>query len=117
MSKIQLVLPRASEHIAGAGVLPPLGLISIATFLKSRMSNVVVEVIDGELLPPETLINKLDGSFLGISVTHANYKGAIALSKEAKHKGMRIVLGGPHATTKHKEILKCQDCIDERLKY
>jgi radical SAM superfamily enzyme YgiQ (UPF0313 family) len=112
MSKIQLVLPQGGESISGAGVLPPLGLLSLATYTKSKNPDIAIELFDGELVDHETIKANLEGDFLGLSTTRANYRAALELAKEAKQKGMAVILGGPHATVKHKEILKNQDCID-----
>jgi anaerobic magnesium-protoporphyrin IX monomethyl ester cyclase len=111
MRKIQLAFPSGGSKLSSTGVLPPLGILSLGTYLKRAMPELEVEVLDGELLGDRT-IDLLDGDVLGISTTGANYYNGIVLARAAKRKGMRNVLGGPHATVKHEQILRRQLSVD-----
>ena len=110
--KIQLIFPEGGSKLSSSGILPPVGIISLATYLKSRMSNLEVELFDGEINPQDKIIKSLDADIVGISVTSANYHNALKISKEAKNKQAKVILGGSHATVKHKQILKKRDYID-----
>src|SRR3989338_7215214 len=110
--KIQLVFPEGGSKLSSSGILPPVGIISLATYIKSRKLNLEVQLFDGEVISQKEIIENLDGDLVGISVTGANYHNALEIASEAKKKGAKVIFGGPHATIKHKQILEKQDCID-----
>lgn len=111
-TKIQLVFPQGGSKLSSSGVLPPLGIVSLATYLKKTDPSIDVELFDGEMLDKENITSKLDGNLLGLSVTGANYHNALELAREAKKKGLKVVLGGPQATVRHRQILANRDFID-----
>jgi len=110
--KIQLVFPEGGSKLSSSGILPPVGIISLATYLKSEMPDLDIELFDGEVVDQKEIIDELDGEIIGISVTGANYDNALEIAKKAKNKGAKVVLGGPQAIIKHRQILENQDCID-----
>jgi len=110
--KIQLIFPEGGSKLSSSGVLPPVGIISLATALKNKIPNIEVQLFDGEIIPHCKIIESLDGDIIGISVTGANYHNALEIAREAKRKGAIVIVGGPQATVKHKQILENQNCID-----
>lgn len=112
MTKIQLVFPHGGSRLSSTGVLPPVGITMLATYIKENIPDIEVEAFDGELTNHETIISKLDGDFLGISTTGTNYMESVNIMSSAKEAGMNVILGGPHATIKHKEILKRNKHVD-----
>lgn len=112
MTKVQLIFPEGGSKLSSSGILPPVGITSLATYLKKQDSNVNVQLFDGEVTNQRDIIENLDGDIVGISVTGANYHNALEIAREAKEKGAKVIVGGPQATVKHKQILEKQDCID-----
>ncbi len=110
---IQLIFPSGGSKLSSSGILPPIGIISLATYLKSKRPDLEVQLFDGEVIPQEEIATGLDGAaIVGISITGANYHNALEIAKEAKRKGARVILGGSHATVKHRQILENRDYID-----
>lgn len=92
--------------MAGKGklqrMLPPLGLLSIASYLESK--NISVAVLDlhtDRLTPEETsdYIKKLNPKFIGISVLSSHVKVVTHLLKIIRNQlpDCKIILGGVHA--------------------
>ncbi|MFC1682560.1 B12-binding domain-containing radical SAM protein [Nanoarchaeota archaeon] len=112
MKKIQLIFPEGGSNLSSSGILPPVGIISLATYLKSKRPDLEIQLFDGEITPQREIIEGLNGGLVGISITGANYHNALEIAKEAKRKGARVIVGGSHATVKHKQILHNQRDID-----
>lgn len=110
--KIQLIFPEGGSKLSSSGILPPVGIISLATYLRSKRPDLEIELIDGEVTPQDKITEDLNSDFVGISVTGANYHNALEIAREAKRKGAKVILGGSHATVKHRQILQNQREID-----
>lgn len=110
--KTQLVFPSGGSRLSSSGILPPVGIISLATYLKSKRPDLEVQLFDGEIIPQKEIIENLNGKIIGISVTGANYHNALEIAREAKKRRAKVIMGGSHATVKHKQILQNQSCID-----
>ena len=110
--KIQLVFPEGGSKLSSSGVLPPVGIISLATYLRSKRPNLEIQLFDGEVTAQDGIIASLNGNIVGISITGANYHNALEIAKEAKRRGAKVILGGSHATVKHRQILEKQTEID-----
>ena len=110
--KTQLVFPKGGSKLSSSGILPPVGIISLATYLKGKRPDLEVQLLDGEITSQEEIIGSLNGNIVGISVTGENYHNAIEIAREAKKRGAKVILGGSHATVKHKQILQTQSDID-----
>jgi len=110
--KVQLVFPEGGSKLTSSGILPPGGIISLATYLKSRRPDLEVELFDGEATPQREIMGRLGGDLVGLSVTGANYHNALEMAREAKKAGAKVILGGSHATPKHRQILQNQGVID-----
>lgn len=90
-------------------VLPPLGLLYLASFLEKNKHK--VQIIDTQLnnwSPSETAEQaaKSKAHIVGIYCNTSNYKHAVIVADELKKmKNVMTVFGGPHVTTRPKEVL------------
>jgi len=93
---------------------PPLGLLSIATYLKSKFRvKINVRVLDLDVLSHanlESLVSTAD--FVGLSVNSFNYNNALEIARIAKDTGATTVLGGVHSRALGSEILRQRRYID-----
>jgi radical SAM superfamily enzyme YgiQ (UPF0313 family) len=113
--KIQLVQPTTGEYKSNSrsGSYPPLGLVSIATYVKKHNPDTDIEILDGELLTHEEIIQKLDADIVGINANTVTYPQAIKVAKAAKKLNSKIVLGGVYPSALPDLILdKRGDIID-----
>lgn len=111
---IQLVLPPLDDGSCGisrSGSFPPLGLLSIATWLKCK-HGLDAEVLDGEVLSFTEIQERLRGAVVGISVSQLTYRNALRLASSAKRFGSMVVFGGHHATALAETILKARPDVD-----
>ncbi|MCK5624906.1 B12-binding domain-containing radical SAM protein [Candidatus Pacearchaeota archaeon] len=114
--KVQLVFPSGGSKLSSTGVIPPIGIIQLGSYLKSKNPNLDIEVIDGETISQKEIIEKLNGDILGLSITGANYLNSMEIAKYAKQKGVQVVVGGPHSTINHKKILKENSEVDYAIR-
>ena len=94
------------------GMYPPLGLLSIATYLERvHQSRVEVSIIDGDV---ETISNEMfkDADIVGFHANSFNYENVLDLAREAKGYGAKIVLGGPHATVLWMNVMRNRPFVD-----
>lgn len=109
--KVRLVLPKIIKgyEVGYNGILPPLGLIAIATYLKKNIRNIDVEVLDGDILPWKELESRLKGHVIGINTNFGNYLNAVKIANIAKKKGAKVIFGGPPSplTNNYKPITRC----------
>jgi anaerobic magnesium-protoporphyrin IX monomethyl ester cyclase len=89
-------------------IQPPLGIVSIASYLKKHIIDIEIEVIDGKRLSNEELFNKIDAEFLGFSVWYSNYENTIKCIKKIKQSKpwIKIAIGGPHVSFLADRIIK-----------
>jgi radical SAM superfamily enzyme YgiQ (UPF0313 family) len=110
--KIQLVqAPNNYGETRSSGCYPPLGLLSIATYL-FRQLGVKAEILDGEIMSYEEISSRLNADVVGFTVNLLNARNSAVLSMVAKEKGARVVWGGPHSTVRWKQILTNQNSVD-----
>ena len=114
--KVQLIFPEGGSRLSSTGILPPLGIIALGTYLKEKDQNANVDIIDGSIFSKEEIIENLNGKYLGLSVTGVNYLNSLEIAKKAKEKGMIIIVGGPHSTINHKKILEDHPFIDYAIR-
>ena len=81
-----------------AGCYPPIALVALASFLKSKIPDISVEILDGDLLDHQELKSRIRGDLIGISPHILSYHNALSIAGEAKKNGALVVLGGNHAT-------------------
>jgi radical SAM superfamily enzyme YgiQ (UPF0313 family) len=123
-TKIQLVLPpfgKGKSKDILSGWWEPLGLLSIATYLKQCVPNVNIEILSGEVLSFSKIkhkIKKSNPNFFGISPNIVNYRICIELAQIAKLKGAKVVFGGHHATHLARTIVKNRSSlVDVVIRY
>jgi len=112
---IQLVVPPMSNDYYGVSRskdYPPLGLLSIATYLKNKTPSIHVEILDGEILSLKEIEDQIKGDVVGISVNILNYRNALRIARKAKEMGAMVVFGGAHASALSDLILQNRDYID-----
>lgn len=118
MYKIQLINACNDDGASGSGntsCYPPLGLISIASFLTKKAKNfdITVEIIDGQQYNNvDEMLELIDADICGFSVLGFNYKSTLTLTNKAKQNGAKIIWGNDHATHLAKIILKKHSEID-----
>ncbi len=117
MLNIQLIQPPRNEGYDGnsrSACYVPLGLVSIATYLKQKFPFSEVEILDGEFLSMDEITAKLKpDSFVGIETKTPNYESALKIATAAKDRGSRVALGGVYASAIPDRILKYSgDIID-----
>ncbi len=115
MTKIQLIQPTTGPYRSNSrtGSYAPLGLASIATYIKQECPDVVVEIIDGEFQTDEDIAQRLNADIVGINANTVTYPQAINLATIAKKCGAKVVLGGIYASAIPDLILeKRKDILD-----
>jgi anaerobic magnesium-protoporphyrin IX monomethyl ester cyclase len=98
--KVQLVQPTTGEYRSNSrsGCYPPLGLTSIATFLRQECQGLEIEIIDGEFASHEEIVRRLDAEIIGINANTVTYPQAVEIAREAKARGAHVVMGGVYIT-------------------
>lgn len=92
MSRIVLVAP-SSGFLLTDGVLPPLGLMYISSYVEQYGHD--VEIID--LSVDEVNLSGIQADFVGFSITTPQYTEAMRL-KSMIPNDIKVIAGGPHAT-------------------
>jgi len=99
---------------ANDGSYYPLGLFTIATFLKKKLPFLEINIIDLHHIGnynPTAGITAISAS------STLSYKNVLKVAKKAKENNSIVVLGGPHATALPDQILKNRkDYIDFIIK-
>jgi anaerobic magnesium-protoporphyrin IX monomethyl ester cyclase len=110
MLEIQLIQPPRSEGYednSRSACYLPLGLVSIATYLKHQFPDSNIEVLDGEMLSRDEIVGRLKpNSFVGIDTKTPNYESALEIAKKAKRLESIVVFGGVYASAVPDRILK-----------
>jgi len=95
--------------------------LSLATYLRDRMSEAEIRILDGQMLKISDILKELDRitpDIVGLGPIWLNYKNALAIARQSKKIKSRVIMGGHYATGLAKEILAnrgiCSDdyCID-----
>ena len=117
--KVVLVVPRADgdSSLSIRGWPVPLGVLSIATYLKNKITDVSISILDNSILSDDEIIKSLDGDYIGFYATNRNYINSLKLGKIAKERGAIVIFGGPHASVVGKNILNNQYFVDYIIKY
>jgi len=115
--KLQLVNSPLPDHMSDclrSKCYPPLNLVSLATHVENNIRDIDIEIIDGEIINFESLINKINADIVGISSTSLSYESAVKIATIIKEKNpnCQIILGGHHATHQWKNILNNRNCFD-----
>lgn len=111
VKRTRILLVRVNSGIETAPV--PLGLMYIASYLRSKEKNVEINILDGRCkdISQEKLIRFIlnySPDFLGITCMHAEKDEMHALIKAVKNKlpKFTIVLGGPYASADYRNVAK-----------
>lgn len=93
---------------------PPLGILTIASFLKSKLPDLKVEVIDGNYYSDKEIIEKINSKVIGFSCWYSNYLNSLSIAKQLKelHTGIKIIFGGPYISCVGRNILHQNLFID-----
>ncbi|OHB44438.1 MAG: hypothetical protein A2Y13_08550 [Planctomycetes bacterium GWC2_45_44] len=113
--KVQLVfvppriMPKYGE--LGEGISPPLGILSIASYLRKKLPGVEVKITDGLLIGYDNAVREVcdfKPDLLGLSFYTPVALSAYCFINEIREKfqNMLILTGGPHATALPEESLK-----------
>ena len=91
--------------------ITPLWALTLATYLKERINDLEVKIIDGRIgkfIDMKEIIKEIrrfKPDFVGISPKFTNYSNALEAARIGKKVGAKIILGGAHALHLKKEIL------------
>ncbi len=113
--KVQLVNAPLSETYYGisrSGVYQPLNLVALATYIKYALPYIDIEILDGDVLPKDEILKKIDADIVGISPKILTYESSLEIAQVSKEIGALVVMGGPHATALSKVILEKRDYVD-----
>ena len=107
--KITLVEPKAPDfHVFSSVRLPRLGLVGLATILRQAGYECRVWCQAFGEVPAFEL---LSSDLVGISVTTSTAPEAYRLARQLRHRGVTVVLGGPHVTFLPEEGLNAADFV------
>lgn len=107
---VLFVNPMTSKYTRS--VSTPLGLLSIATFLKSKGHTVKIYDRSVDKTGLETVISTFCPDVAGISlVSYKSIKDALAVAGEFKKNGLPVIFGGPLAS-ELVEMTLDYDCVD-----
>ena len=116
--KVQLIHPpadieytRESKEIFSLRSAPP-GLELIAKSISQFYPKAEIEIIDGNLISLEEILERIDGDFVGVSDWYSKHNNCIDILRVAKARGAVTVIGGPNVTHLGKRILKNHNFID-----
>jgi radical SAM superfamily enzyme YgiQ (UPF0313 family) len=88
-------------------------LISIASYLKKKLSGLEIDIVDGQKFQQvDDILPLINGDIIGFSVLAFNYKSTLKLSRQAKSIGAITVWGNDQATRLYNEILLTHTDID-----
>ena len=119
MIEIQLIQPEKSPGYTNnsrTGCYVPLGLISIATYIKQQIPDASIEILDGELISNKEIIDQLKpNSFVGIDTKTPNYVSALEIAKAAKEKNCKVIMGGVYASALPEQIIQYRRNIIDHI--
>jgi len=112
--KILLCNPKNSQGTKHSrkGMYVPLGILSIATYLKQNLGETVQIDVSDEDVQPLTIESLQQYDLVGLYSTTFNYDQAVQYAYFAKEYGCTTVLGGPHPTVLADKIMNCKTCFD-----
>jgi radical SAM superfamily enzyme YgiQ (UPF0313 family) len=124
--KVTLVNPPYTFWKAGAeplaallGLCPPLGPLSLAAYVRQRLPDLTIEILDAPaqgLTRDETARRVIDGApdLVGITMTTAVVPNAeaIALAVKAARPEATVVVGGPHVSGAGTAALPASNAFD-----
>ena len=99
--KVQLVFAKQSlGHSVQDRYLPPLGLLTLAAYAKSKISELDIEILDENADVTEDITKRLTGDVIGFSCWFSNYSRSLALARQLGQRKQKpkIIFGGPSQT-------------------
>ena len=118
--KVLLVLPPPKEGFRYFKIkCPPLGLLSIATYLKQNLPGTDIKILDGEVTDERYIyetVRSWGADIVGMGAHLLNYENCLSLGRIAKEKGSSVFIGGHHATLIWDRILRNRDFVDGIVK-
>lgn len=91
--KLQLIHPPDDDLTVAQ--IPPIGLALIAKAVEDIAD---VEIIDGNKLFIDDVLDMLDGDYIGVTDWYCKHENCLAILKKAKELGAITLAGGPNAT-------------------
>ena len=89
---------------------PPLGLCSLATYLKANLDTVQTVIIDINFDDLHEKLAEIKPDIIGLSVMSIYYPTAIQVAKQIRaQSNAAIIIGGPHITTLPDSLQPCFD--------
>jgi radical SAM superfamily enzyme YgiQ (UPF0313 family) len=113
--KIQLINPCINtgyEVNSRNGVMQPLGLISLATYIKQIMPDARIEILDGSIESRDTINSQLDADVVGCTTGVLSYEHALEIAEISKQSGSMVVFGGALANELPCQILSKRPNVD-----
>jgi len=116
MADIVLVQPAAPQEFTRLVVgrsLQPLGVLSVATYLRYALPDLSLSVWDGEVDRREDIAAAVrKARLVGLSLTYLNHLPAMELAQEAHERGAIVVAGGHNTSYLYREILTKRPYVD-----
>lgn len=113
--KLQLVnapIPEGYSGSSRSGVIPPLNLVTLGSYIKKELPWVKIEILDGDILSQKDILQRIEGDIVGISPNILTYKNGLEIAEYAKKKGMKVIVGGIHVSAMSELVLKKRRFID-----
>jgi len=110
VNKINLIIPKGEHSSASILWHAPLGILSLATYIKKHNPDIKVGVFNEEVSSLSSDI--FDADIIGINTQISNYKRCLELARKAKENDCLVVFGGAFATCMAEKILKNRDFVD-----
>ncbi|MDD5452275.1 MAG: radical SAM protein [Desulfovibrionales bacterium] len=113
--KIQLINPCMNsdyEENSRNGVIHPLGLLSVAAYVKQCIPSVEIEVLDGSIMSREEINARIAGDIVGCTTGVLNYDHTLEIARIARDGGAKIVFGGALANELATAILTNRPEVD-----
>lgn len=112
--KITFINPKVSQDYTGprAKIYPPLGLLSLATYLNLHLETKVDLSVVDEVIVEQIPEGAYDSDIVCIGVNSFNYENGLRHVTKAKERGALVILGGPHATVLPERIMTLRPEVD-----
>lgn len=109
---IQMIDDEVGPYFFAERAAPPLGLLSIATYLCKYLPAANVEIIDNAVMDTKEVHDRVSADIIGLSVNLWNYEKSLEVARTAKEKGSTVIMGGHHASAVAESILRNREYVD-----
>lgn len=99
---------------------PPLGLLSIKTFVEKNNNDIDIILLDGMILTQQDILEQIlyhKPDIVGVSIQLLSYKNAVEICSLSKTIGAVTFLGGHHASQCYERILQNKNKIIDYIIY